>query len=119
MECLLLEDFPKGFIREPEYGLGLLKELNPIVSAIGKIDDVRHLVVSMNRASEIDRDCYILEYSEFDAVRLALRRIHNAALRSAGVDKHILVHNKLLTTRLPKQFCAAYWWWERQRSSGL
>jgi hypothetical protein len=103
VECLL-EDFPKGFIREPEYGLGLLKELNLIVSAIEKIDDVRHLVVSMNRASEIDRDCYILEYSEFDAVRRALGRIHDAALRSAGVDKRILVHNELLTTRLPKQF---------------
>ena len=100
----LLEAFPTGFVRDPEYGLGLLKELRPIVSTIEKIDDVRHLVVSKKRASEIDRDCYILAYREFEAVRRALRRTHDAALSSAGVDKHILVHNALLTTRLPNQF---------------
>ncbi len=100
----LLEAFPTGFIRDPEYGLGLLKELNLVVSAIEEIDDVRHLVVSNNRASEIDRGCYILAYHEFNAVRRSLQRIHDSALRSARVDKHILVHNALLTTRLPNQF---------------
>jgi hypothetical protein len=103
VECLL-EDFPKGFIRNPEYGLGLVKELRLVVSTVEEIDDVRHLVVSKNRVSEIDRDCYVLEYSEFEAVRRALLRTHAAALSSAWVDKNILVHNALLTTRLPNQF---------------
>jgi hypothetical protein len=99
-----LEQLPTGFIRDPEYGLGLLKELKPIVSAVEQIDNVRHLAISQTRASEIDKDLYILAYREFEGVRRALGRTHKNALSSAMIDKRILVHNALLNNRLPDQF---------------
>jgi hypothetical protein len=99
-----LERLPKGFIRDPEYGLGLLKELRPIVSAVEKIDDVRHLVISEAGASEIDEDRYILAYREFERIRRGLGRTHANALSSAMIDKRILVHNALLNSLLPGQF---------------
>jgi hypothetical protein len=100
----LLEAFPTGFIRGPEYGLGLLKELGLIVSTVEEIDVVRQLIVSKKRASEIDRDCYVLAHREFEGIRRALNRTHADALSSAAVDKRILVHNALLTTRIPNLF---------------
>ena len=99
-----LEEIPTGLIRDPEYGLGLLKELRPIVSAIEQIDSVRHLVISETRASEIDNDRYILAYREFESIRSALGRTHRNALSSAMIDKRALVHNALLNSRLPGHF---------------
>jgi hypothetical protein len=99
-----LEEITAVLIRDPEYGLGLLKELRPIVSAIEQIDNVRHLVISETRASEINNDRYILAYKEFESIRSALGRTHRNALSSAMIDKRILVHNALLNSRLPGQF---------------
>jgi hypothetical protein len=100
-----LEDLPTGFVRDPEYGLGLLKELNGVVAAIEAAGAVR-LIISKREPSRIEGDTYILAYREFEALRLALGRTHRQAVASAGIDKRILIHNALLTARAPDRFPA-------------
>jgi len=100
----LLESLPRGFIRDPEYGLGLPKDLGLVITTVEEIHGVRHLVVTRRRESEIDGDRYILNFDEFDDIRRAINRTHDAALASAREDKRIVAFNALLTARDPSRF---------------
>jgi len=104
----ILEYLPAGFLKDPEYGLGLQKEFRFIMDAIGEISDVRRLLVSKRQQSSIENDTYILAYRDFEAVRKGINRIHSSAVGSAAVDKRILCHNALLTARLPEKYPERY-----------
>lgn len=100
----MLEELPAGFIKDPEYGLGLQKDFRFIIYAIGLIATVSKLVVSKLRSSSIDGDTYVLNYRDFEAVRKGINRVHSQALADADVNKRNLAHNALLTARLPKAY---------------
>lgn len=99
-----LEALPTGFVRDPEYGLGLLKELDRVVAAIEAVPGVTTLVLRKGGTSALLGDTYVLSYREFEALRLGLGRIHRRALMDARLDKAILTHNTLLTARDPVRF---------------
>src|SRR5437016_7520024 len=86
----ILEDLPDGFIRNPDYGLGLVKECRPIIDRLRSIDSITTLAISKQRESSIDNDTYVLDYRTFSALRKAIRRTHLDALATATIDKHIL-----------------------------
>lgn len=102
----LLASLPTGFVKDPEYGLGLLKELAPLVDAVEAIPGVERLVLSRRRPSTIAGDTYRLAFSEFEDLRLALGRTQRQAMREARIDKRVLIHNTLLTGRDPERFPA-------------
>jgi len=97
----MLEYLPTGFLKDPEYGLGIQREFRFIMTAIGEIGSVRKLLVSKRQLSRLEGDTYVLAYRDFEAVRKGIARIHSSAVGSAAVDKQILCHNALLTARLP------------------
>lgn len=100
----ILEGFPTGLIRNPEFGLGILKELRFIIDAIEEIDRIRHLVISRRRETELRGNSYVVSLNDFDALRRAINRTHEHALKRARADKIILAHNTLLTRIAPERF---------------
>jgi len=100
----ILEYLPTGFLKDPEYGLGLQKEFRSIIQAIGKIETTNGLLITKQQPSRIDGDTYVLAYRDFETVRKGINRIHSSAVGDAATDKRILCHNALLTTQLPDSY---------------
>jgi hypothetical protein len=102
--AMILEGLPSGFIKDPEYGLGLQKDFRFIIHAIEEIKTLTKLMVTERRPSSVEGDTYVLNYRDFEAVRKGINRIHNNAVNAAFVDKRILAHNALLTSLLPDTY---------------
>jgi Domain of unknown function (DUF4263) len=103
----LLEEFPPGFIKNPDFGLGLRKPYRYIIDTVEMLPAVKHLVLSGSRETAIDADTYVLDSLQYDALVRAIDRTHSRALKLAQIDKTILTYNGLLRkldgTKYPEQ----------------
>ena len=98
----MLEKLPTGFIKDYQYGLGLLKELDPIIHTVSRIPDVKHLVISNREGTKIDKDIYYLAYEEFENLRLVLNRVISHHQRDSRQERYRIAHNTLLTATSPE-----------------
>lgn len=101
---MILESLPPGFIKDPEYGLGLQKDFRFIIHAIEEIKTLTKLMVTKRRPSSVESDTYVLSHRDYEAVRKGINRTHDKALDAALVDKEVLAHNALLTSILPDRY---------------
>jgi hypothetical protein len=92
----LLECLPDGFVKDPEFGLGLLRDYRCIVDTVEGIPGIKHLVISELRKTAIDGDTYVLASKQYNALRRAIDRTHRHALERAREDKNDLAYNSLL-----------------------
>lgn len=97
----VLEGLPSGFIKDPEFGLGLLKDYRHIIQTIETNESLRHIVIGNFSGSKVQGDTYFLNLESFHAVRKAINRTHTHALDRARLDKSTLCHNALLTNLDP------------------
>jgi hypothetical protein len=97
----LLEELPSGFIKDYEYGLGLLKDYRFIIYAIEEMPEIKHLVISNNHETNVTGDIYTLSYSEFDAIRKGINRISTAHQAEGRAEKNIFSYNSLLNNLNP------------------
>lgn len=90
---LLLEELPSGFVKDFNYGLGLVKELHPLISTLESFG-VKQLVIKNTKLkkAEIDpssKTC-ILSYAQFETIRKELGRvISNARTASLKIRKAV------------------------------
>jgi len=98
----MLERLPTGFIKDYQYGLGLLKELDPIIHTVSRIPDIKHLVISNKEGTKIDKDLYCLAYEEFESLRLVLNRVISHHQKESRQERLIIAHNTLLTAIFPE-----------------
>ena len=94
----LLEDLPSGFVKDYDYGLGFIKELNPLVSSLEKFGVERLVIKNANLKALIDtanKTCTI-SHAQFNKIRKELakvvRKSRNASLKVRG-----FVANNLLS----------------------
>jgi hypothetical protein len=92
----ILEELPSGFVKDPEFGLGLVKDYRYIVETVETVPGVKHLVISRSRETAINDDTFVLAFRQYDALRRAINRTHHRALDLARTDKWNLTHNSLL-----------------------
>ena len=97
----LLEELPSGFVKDYEYGLGLLKDYRFIINEIEEMPEVKHLVISKNHETNVANDIYTLSYSEFEAVRKGINRISSGHQAESRVEKSIFSYNSLLNNLNP------------------
>jgi copper chaperone CopZ len=100
----MLVDLPAGFVKNYQYGLGLLKDYRFIIDAIEEIDGIESLVISVEKPSEIQAKFYTLNFEDFDSIRRGINRITSAVQSSGRKDKAILAHNALLTSIDPDRY---------------
>ncbi len=92
---------PAGFVRDPYFGLGVIRDLNYLIHAIEKINGVTDLRIQSGRSdllmseltSEIlqgagvptvSGDSYVITAKQFDDARKAINRAHKKALAIAA-----------------------------------
>jgi len=100
----MLDSLPSGFIKDPEYGLGLLKDYRYVVDAVETIPGVSRLVISATHPTSIGDGEYVLALEDFSSVRKAIDRTHGNALREARIDKDVIARNALLHAVAPDRF---------------
>ncbi|MET0026445.1 MAG: Shedu immune nuclease family protein [Candidatus Thiodiazotropha sp.] len=89
----LFEELPSGFVKDFDYGLGLIKDLQPLVSGIESIG-AEHLVIKdahLDKA-ELDTEHKILtlSYAQFEKIRKELNKvIRNSQSASRAVRKSV------------------------------
>jgi hypothetical protein len=93
----LLQELPRGFIRNPDFGLGVEKEFGSIITSIEKLDGVISLVLTNRRQTGRDENIFFLTFGDFEDVRLAMARITRRYQAKGRVDRAILAHNEILT----------------------
>ena len=103
----VLESLPSGFVQDPEYGLGLLKDYRFIIDAIERIPGLERFQLSRTQPTKILGDTYILNFRQYDGLRKAINSTHSNAVKKAADDKHILAYNSLLheldSSKYPEQ----------------
>lgn len=80
---------PSGFIKETDFGLGLIKDLRFIPIVIEAVPDVTRLIVSKRRKTEVSGSDVIIAWRDFDDLRKAFNRIHTKAVISLYVLERV------------------------------
>lgn len=93
----LLEELPSGFVKDYEYGLGLLKDYRFIIFSIEEIPEVRHLVISKKHETQVEGVIYTLSFSDFEALRKGINRISSDNQSKSRIEKSIFSYNSLLS----------------------
>ncbi len=90
----LLEDFPRGLIKDYDYGLGLSKDYRFIVFAIESLSDCTEVKIAFDVATGIDKDdgdVFNISYRDFEEARKFVdsitRRVQETArsIKGTGV----------------------------------
>ena len=92
----ILENLPSGFIKNPEYGLGLLKDYKSIISSIEQIQEIEELVISKIQDTNVNEKLYILNFSHFETIRKEINRISRIHQAESKTEKNIYLYNTLL-----------------------
>src|SRR5664280_588972 len=71
----VLEQLPSGFVKDTDYGLGLVKDYRFIIDAIERIRQIKHLVISRKSEAGISEELYTLSFKDYDSIRRGINRI--------------------------------------------
>jgi len=100
----LLEELPPGFIKDYEYGLGLLKDYRFVIDSIEELQEIKQLVISINHETKQRGDIYTLNDGDFDSIRRGINRITKTHQAESRVEKTIFSYNSLLNKLNPIKF---------------
>ncbi|MBY5731514.1 DUF4263 domain-containing protein [Rhizobium leguminosarum] len=101
IEAYLQEGLPKGFIKDPNFGLGLDRKLSFILNAIAQVEGVTNLRITDKRDLDVgvtdDGATYEISYRLFDHLRRDANRFDTKAQSSARRKKIQLAYSNLLS----------------------
>ncbi|MEV8253698.1 Shedu immune nuclease family protein [Rhodoglobus sp. NPDC076762] len=73
----LLANLPSGFTKDPEYGLGLARECDPLIRLIQEQTDCSAIRFVDAGEAEVDGATFEISFQQFDALRAGFQRIKN------------------------------------------
>lgn len=93
----ILEELPSGFVKDFDYGLGLLKEYRFVIDAVVEHSNCSDILISKNAETAIDETglLFTIAFNDFDDTRKALNRITERARRSARAVKDVVAFNQI------------------------
>ncbi|WP_142781917.1 Shedu immune nuclease family protein [Agrobacterium sp. T29] len=101
IQAFLAEGMPKGFVKDPNFGLGLERKLSFIVNAIRQVEGVTNLRVTDKRELDVgvtdDGTTYEIGYTLFDELRLNANRFEKKAQGLTRRKKLQAAYTNLLT----------------------
>jgi hypothetical protein len=92
----LLETLPSGFVKDYDFGLGLLQEYRFVINAVEELSDCTGIVIAKNVPSGIDEqhpELFNISYRDFEEARKSVNRIAGRAQRAARSVKDAYVFN--------------------------
>ena len=100
----LVHQLPLGFIRDAAFGLGVIKEMRPLVTAIESIDKVTRLVISKHENTRVERSTFYLNATEYEDLRAAMSRITRRYQGESLADRQLMAHNASIHRALPDKY---------------
>lgn len=101
VQAYLAEGMPRGFVKDPNYGLGLDRKLSFILNAIRQVDGVTNFRITDKRELDVavtdDGRTYEIGYKLFDELRKNANRFETKAQGSARRKKLQAAYSNLLT----------------------
>ncbi|WP_269900822.1 Shedu immune nuclease family protein [Paenalcaligenes faecalis] len=91
----LLQMLPLGFIKDIRYGLGLLKEYYPIISALEEHMEYDCLAIDNKKTGSHDSECFYLNFNDYDEMRRSCNRITERARKAARITKAAATYNHI------------------------
>ena len=95
---------PQGFIFDPAYGLGVLKEMRPMIAAIEKLAAVVDIDIRRGIASHVDGTTFKMAWEDYEDIRLAFQRIARNYQNESLADRTILAYNAIPHQLRPAEF---------------
>lgn len=103
-EAFLRIYLPQGFIHDPAYGLGVMKEMRPMIAAIETLPGVVDLVIRDRVATHVDGTTFMMNREDYEVMRLAFQRIARNYQADSLADRAILAHNAIPHRLNPAEF---------------
>ncbi|WP_295810968.1 Shedu immune nuclease family protein [uncultured Nitratireductor sp.] len=93
----VLHDFPSGFTKDPDYGLGLAKEYRFIVDAVEVLSSCTSIVITPKEKSHADEVAgfFYISSADFDEMRRKINSIATASQSAGRSVKDTTTHNYL------------------------
>ena len=91
----IFEALPYGFVKDFNYGLGLLKDLNRIVRLVEDNTACDEIVFVDGRSAAVDHTEFHLGLARFADIWAEIRRISDRGIRATARVKDAFVHNNL------------------------
>lgn len=98
----LLEALPSGFVKDYDFGLGLLKEYRFIVDTVEELSDCTEIVIDRDAFTGIDKQdstIFTISYKDFEGARKSVNQIADRARAAARSVKTATIYN-LLAARI-------------------
>lgn len=93
IDCLL--ELPSGFVKDIRYGLGLMKEFNPIILTIEQQTKHKAIWIGYEDTNNADSECFNLQLSDFDEMRRVCNRVTERTKKVARITKKSLTYNHI------------------------
>ena len=92
----VLENLPRGFLKDYQYGLGLPVTYSFLIRAIEKQTKCTEIYFTKGDPSKVEGECLFLSLEDFESARAEMDRINSRAQRAASNVKEASAHNWLL-----------------------
>jgi hypothetical protein len=99
-----LNDLPSGFIKDPGYGLGLIKEMRPLIHSIECIKGVTRLLIGEFETTHVNGCNFCLPEAEYSILRSGMNRIARRYQSESLIDREIMAHNASIHKARPEEF---------------
>ncbi len=92
----VLEELPKTFTKDYEYGLGFAKKYRFIVEAVERLSDCSEILIETAHETAIDEGngIFYISYEDFEKVRLSINRVTNTSQTAANSVNRANVYNQ-------------------------
>ena len=108
VQAYLAEGMPKGFVKDPNYGLGLDRKLSFILNAVRQVEGVTNLRITDERELDVavtdSGTTYEIGYTLFHELRRNANRFETKAQGSTRRKKQQAAYSNLLTRLDPEKF---------------
>lgn len=100
----LADHLPAGFIKDIEYGLGVTKEMRPLIYAVEKIEGIDGLYITKHGSTGKNNNYFHFTEPEYNTVRSMFGRIARIHQTESLRERHLLAHNEVLHKAMPNNF---------------
>ena len=100
----LLQGVPNGFIKDPSFGLGVVKEMRPLIHAIEKAKGVTRLIIAEGEQTRVEGGDFILSLEEYTTLRNGMNRIARTHQAESLIERDMMAQNASIHRALPDQF---------------
>lgn len=91
----ILDTLPAGFIKDPEYGLGLTKECDVLVNLIEESTNCTAIEFISSGDSKVEQNTFFISFARFNSLRRDLASIKSRGDHGIRRVKETHVHNSL------------------------